>query len=160
MLIPNKLKLTKKVLYKVAKPISFHDSAQVLRLSRIMHEFMTANNGIGLAATQVGISKQIFVMNCNSIAKTCCNPKIINASDETCSNFEGCLSFPQQTVNVKRACLIQVKYQNEQGQWCEETLNNIESVCFQHELDHLNGITMHERKVDEISNSFGLTFRI
>ena len=70
MIIPDKLKLTHRVLKNVAKPVTFEDARPLMRLVTMMHQFMTASDAIGLAAPQVGISRRMFVMSVNGLTRT------------------------------------------------------------------------------------------
>jgi peptide deformylase len=140
------MKLTNKVLYRSAK--AFEDFAHPARnsfLANQMISFMQKNNGIGLAASQVGISKRLFVMEVDAVQRACFNPEIIVWSVDLTDYSEGCLSFPGDECKIYRASAITVRYQNTQGIWIQEQLDDLAARCFQHELDHLNGITMHDR---------------
>ena len=104
---------------------------------------MTNGRGIGLAANQVGITKRIFVMNVGDSIKEYINPEIIEGKGE--SKFkEGCLSFPGVFAFVKRYETIKIKAKDMMGNDFEEELTGIEAICFQHELDHLDGITFYD----------------
>ena len=137
-------------MYKIAKPIDFDKPALVSKLSRLMHEFMIADNGIGLAAPQVGIGRRIFVMKIYGQEYTCCNPEITDSSKEHIVMREGCLSFPNDVTVISRPCWIKIKYQDVQGNVIEQQLDGLAARCFQHELDHLNGITMHDRQEQQL----------
>jgi len=140
------MKLTNTVLYRPAK--TFEDFAHPARnsfLANQMFSFMRKNNGIGLAAPQVGISKRLFVMEVDAVQRACFNPEITDQSADLTDYPEGCLSFPGDECKIYRASAITVRYQNTQGIWIQEQLDGLAARCFQHELDHLNGITMHDR---------------
>ena len=139
------MKLTKKVLYKQAKSVTFDWPIQNQNLAIEMLKFMAKENGIGLAATQVGIAKRLFVMSVHGRDRICFNPEIIQSSDVLAEFPEGCLSFPGDQCIIKRPDWVDVRYQNPQGEYTEDTLVGLEARCFQHELDHLDGITMHDR---------------
>lgn len=148
LILPKRLKLSQRVLRHTAKTVTFESPGQLVQLSTMMHEFMTANHGIGLAATQVGIAKRIFVMNVNGQARTCINPEALWPTEDQRMRFsEGCLSFPEEFIETERPRKILARYQNVHGEWLEEELEELEAVCYQHELDHLNGITMHDRAI-------------
>jgi peptide deformylase len=147
MIIPNKLKLTHRVLKNVAKLVTFEDARPLMRLSTMMHEFMDRAGAIGLAAPQVGISRRVFVINVDGIARTCFNPEFSDATtDQLFECQEGCLSFPDEYVQTHRPRKIWARYQTIEGEWREEELEGMAAVCYQHELDHLDGITMHDRE--------------
>ncbi len=115
-----------------------------------LFETMYQDHGVGLAATQVNIHKRIFVMDCSDDQSTpICfiNPEIVYSEGETQSD-EGCLSFPGVYAKVPRASKIRVKYLTDQGEQQEREFENLECMCVQHEIDHLNGITF----VDHLSN--------
>lgn len=110
-----------------------------------MFVVMKINHGVGLAAPQVGHSLRIFVMDVLSEEFICINPEIIEASEEKIIGSEGCLSFPLLLLNVKRSEEIYVSYQNTNGRALKRWLTGTQARCFQHELDHLNGITFDTR---------------
>ena len=108
-----------------------------------MFDTMYEENGVGLAATQVNIHQRIVVIDVSEDKKTplvLINPEIINRSDETLINEEGCLSVPGCYAKVDRHAQVTVKALDRNGQ--EFTLDGDEllSICIQHELDHLKGI--------------------
>jgi peptide deformylase len=102
---------------------------------------MTKNHGIGLAAPQVAISTRLFVMASTQYGNIACfNPEIVDAQQEIENSIEGCLSFPDLQLTVKRPKGITGKFQDVTGELVTLTLEGIDARCFQHELDHLNGI--------------------
>lgn len=145
MIIPQTLKLTKKVLHNPATPMSFDNTKLNLNLANRMFSFMMSKDGIGLAAPQIGISKRLFVMYVDGTVFHCFNPEIIESSQELLTFKEGCLSFPDEFIDITRPKNIRVRYQDHEGTWIEKSFEGIASVCFQHELDHLNGIVFHDR---------------
>ena len=107
---------------------------------------MYNRNGVGLAANQVGVAKRIFVMDTSMSGQTrhtFINPEIIESS-EIQRWREGCLSFPEVFSYVKRPNKIKVRSLDIDGKLVELELQGIEAVCFQHELDHLNGINFYD----------------
>ena len=112
------------------------------RLIKYMYKAMYQHNGIGLAAIQVGYQKKMFVMDCSrsqTNEKVFINPEILEKSDETLRDNEGCLSAPGKTGDVRRHIRIILKYQNEKGEEEKKTFYNLEARCIQHEMDHLDG---------------------
>jgi len=109
-----------------------------------MMHIMYTNNGIGLASPQIGRSCRIFVMNVGGEEYTCINPIILKFMPETNIDGEGCLSFPHLSLKVRRSTEIFVSYQNVNGQIMQKWIKGLVARCFQHELDHLNGITFDE----------------
>jgi peptide deformylase len=143
------MKLTKRVLNRRAKPVEFEWPVQNQMLADHMLAFMRQEKGIGLAAPQIGRSVRVFVMEVDGQIRSCFNPEILNSSI-TLSDFdEGCLSFPGGSCTIKRPDTITVKYQDAHGSWTEAVLRGLESRCFQHELDHLNGKTMYDRQKEQ-----------
>jgi peptide deformylase len=116
----------------------------LVNLSKDLIDTMYDADGVGLAAPQIGINKRIFVMDCSSEneEKDCrvvINPEIEHASEELGSYKEGCLSIPGITEEISRPKVIKVLYQDVNGVLQRDTYDGLWSICFQHELDHLNG---------------------
>lgn len=127
---------------------SFDNIEDTEILSRNMINFMIENKGIGLAANQIGLDKRVFVMGLSaSDSRAYFNPSIIEFSKETVEDIEGCLSYPNLWLKIQRPAWIVASYQNSRGEYKEEKFSNILSKCFQHELDHLDGICF----VDKVS---------
>ena len=149
MLVPNKIKLSNYVLDKMAIAFQFdgHRPFWNEKLQNKMHKFMLESNGIGLAAPQVGISFRFFCMDLENGGDPhyCFNPEILSSSEETVTMDEGCLSFPDEILTITRAENIVVKYFDYEGNRIDTQFAGLHSVCFQHELDHLDGILFHER---------------
>jgi peptide deformylase len=104
-------------------------------------------NGVGLAANQIGILKRVCVVNVGKPI-ILINPEIVGVFGKIEYN-EGCLSFTGEEVITVRHQNVMVKndYAKEiMAFYGEDRLSLLESVCVQHEIDHLNGITMHDRK--------------
>jgi peptide deformylase len=139
------MELTRRVLHTKAKPADFHHPGRNRLLQTRMHSFMRRQNGIGLAAPQIGISRRIFVMSIQGWQRSCCNPDIGNFSEKSVFFDEGCLSFPGEHCIIKRPEWVDVRYQDSEGEWYTERFGGILARCFQHELDHLDGITMWDR---------------
>ncbi len=113
-------------------------------LSKDLLDTMYDADGVGLAAPQIGVNKRIFVMDCSREEeerdyKIVINPEIEHASEELGSYKEGCLSIPGITEEISRPKVIKVLYQDINGVLQRNTYDNLWSICFQHELDHLNG---------------------
>ena len=149
------MNLTKKVLYNTARACDFKWPYQNRQLAEKMHHLMKKENGIGLAAPQVGISKRVFVMEIDDVFRACFNPEILESSQNVVEFDEGCLSFPGDQCIIKRPSEVQVRYYNLQGQQFEETLSGLAARCFQHELDHLDGITMWDRYKEQNAEQSG-----
>ena len=126
---------------KALKNVSKED----IDLSKIMIKIMKEKPGIGLAANQIGILKQIVTVHVNDKEKNLdkiyalFNPKIINYSDKSIIMEEGCLSLPQQFAEINRPKSIVVRYTNERNKVIEEEKDGLEARILQHEIDHLSG---------------------
>lgn len=125
----------------VAKPVEQFDAA-LRQLITDMTETMYAENGIGLAATQVNVHRQLLVLDVSDTrdqSRVYINPEVLETvGDETCE--EGCLSVPGIYAEVSRAQKVRVRAQNVDGSSFEETLEGMAAICLQHEMDHLKGV--------------------
>ena len=115
-----------------------------------MNKLMVDARGMGLAANQVVISKRFFAFGHGSFDKMkksaiIWNPSIVRESEEKTLDEEGCLSFLGVFVKIERPKRVTVKWQNIKGEFLMQHLDGMESKCFQHENDHLNGITFNTR---------------
>lgn len=113
-------------------------------------QVMLKNGGIGLAANQVGYPYRVFVMGGGDVAFACFNPEVLaeepptsaDGSEELMDNSEeGCLSYPGLFLSVSRAKRIRARYTDFNGVTKETVFEGVTARVFQHELDHLNGIT-------------------
>ena len=102
-------------------------------------------NGVGLAGVQVGDPRRILVADAGSRPMMMVNPKIVEASEETVSFQEGCISLPGFVLDVERSESITVEYTTPLGEKVSESLFGVEAVVVQHEIDHLNGITLLDK---------------
>ena len=144
--IPDKLSFSDKVLHVPATAMKFDNIKQNDYLSHKMLDFMLVNNGVGLAAPQIGISRRLFVMSVDRASYFIFNPVITYYSDAKILGQEGCLSYPGEFITVPRSKNIGGTYQNYRGETVNFEINGgLLSVCFQHEYDHLDGIVMHDR---------------
>ena len=143
------MKLTRRVLYNRARDIDFDYPVKNQMLASEMIALMTRENGIGLAAPQIGISRRLFVMLIEDRYRVCFNPEILESSDMLVDFNEGCLSFPGDQCIIKRPDWVTVRYQDHAGTEISDRLYGLEARCFQHELDHLNGITMWDRHKEQ-----------
>jgi len=109
-----------------------------------MTETMLANSGMGLAANQVGIRTRVFIMGDDKNITAFFNPIIVNAG-VAIEDYESCLSFPNIWAKIKRPSVINVKWQDINGEWMETELSGMNCKCFLHEYDHLEGITFKDR---------------
>ena len=124
----------------VAKAVTEFNPA-LAQLVRDMTETMYAENGIGLAATQVNAHQQLLVLDVSDSRdqlKVYVNPQIISSDGEQ-TYEEGCLSVPGVYAEVSRAESIRIRAFDAKGRVFEEDLRGLHSICLQHEMDHLQG---------------------
>ena len=137
---------THPILHEKMKPCS--EDLDRREISRILKENMFHYGGIGLSANQIGISERVFMMILHMETQeiiTCFNPRIIK-SYKDCGWFEeGCLSFPDEIINVNRPNRIVVKYEDEDKKEHKIKLDGFAARIFQHEYDHLEGIDFTQR---------------
>ena len=140
------IKYPDKKLKNIAQPIDIIDKKTKNEIE-YMIETMFFFKGIGLSSTQVNINKRIIIISINEKQKsmTLINPMIINNKSKIIQSREGCLSFPGIFVSIKRYKSILVKYKDINNTIKITNFDNISSICIQHEIDHLNGITIYER---------------
>lgn len=143
------LKFPHDSLRTVVKEFDFENPiTDPVQLEKDLIETMLDNDGIGLAATQVGLDMRVFVMGYKAspeLAQAFFNPVIVKWTDETDDLEEGCLSFPGIYVNIKRPKKILARWQNSKGEWQESEFDGYNCKCFLHELDHLEGIVFKDR---------------
>lgn len=106
---------------------------------------MKLHGGIGLSANQCGIFERVFVLGANDVIWACINPKIINASPDLVKEKEGCLSFPGLALAVERHSWVEAEFINEECKVVQMRFEGLTARCFQHELDHMNGIKFTSR---------------
>jgi len=117
-----------------------------VELKKEMVDFMIANNGIGLSANQVGLDAKVFVMGDSVENSTMCiNPTVLQYTEETVDDIEGCLSFPNVFVKIKRPKEILAEWYNEKLEKQTVKIEGYSAKCYLHELDHLLGITFKDR---------------
>lgn len=147
------------VLKQVSAPVAVVDDS-VRALMADMLDTMYDAPGIGLAAVQIGDLRRVVVMDLGDgpvpddapapaegqeparvpNPRYFVNPEVLWASDETFCYEEGCLSIPEYFDSVERPARVRVAYLNREGERIEEEIEGLYAVCFQHELDHLNGV--------------------
>ena len=115
-----------------------------------MIQLMHKELGMGLAANQIGITKRFFAIGHDTFDRfkkpvIIWNPQITKQSEEKVVDVEGCLSFENIFVKVERPKIIEVEYETTKGTKQTARLDGMESKCFQHEHDHLEGVTFNQR---------------
>lgn len=128
-----------KKLLKKSKRVAKIDKS-IKELAENLIETMQENKGVGLAAPQCGILKQVIVVLVNENPKVMINPEIIFESEEKVTEEEGCLSFSGQFYPISRAKEVTVKYRTIEGYPMLETHTDLVARCLLHEIDHLNGV--------------------
>ena len=118
-------------------------------VAKTLVENMHHYEGIGLAANQIGMDVRAFAMVRdleNNEVIVCFNPKIVKKYNEVVSCEEGCLSFPDEIINIQRPNRIVVKYEDEDKKDHKIKLDGLAARVFLHEFDHLEGIVFTERQ--------------
>jgi len=121
-------------------------------ISKILHENMIHHEGVGLSANQIGMSERVFIMMIDTETEetiTCFNPRIVKRYDEEVWFEEGCLSYPDEIINIQRPNRIVVKYEDENKVDHKVKLEGFAARVFLHEYDHMEGINFTQRKGDK-----------
>ena len=142
----------KQQLKQICEPVSafnFEEGENIAK--QLLDELKNSNIGIGLAANQIGINKRVCVINVKKEPLILINPKILEKSEEKFVFPEGCLSFPDDHIRTERHVSIVVEADNHKDKLyfsadSEDINDAFECVCVQHEIDHLDGITMFDRE--------------
>ncbi|KUK67818.1 MAG: Peptide deformylase [Mesotoga infera] len=127
------------ILRNVSESVKVFDDdlrAFVKELSKTMY----VEDGVGLAAPQVAVSRRIFVYDPGDGLRVVINPEILSRSDETVKMEEGCLSIPGIYADIYRPSTVRIHYRDEYGQHHEEDLTDYPARIVQHESDHLEGV--------------------
>ena len=135
-----------KVLKQKSEPFSddeFGEEAELLAQS--MLKIMKGFGGVGLAAIQLGLPKRILVGEADGEEFVLINPEIIELSDKEVPFEEGCLSFPMKSYSINRPSEISVLFRNTDGSKAEKNFSGLAARIIQHEIDHLNGITILDK---------------
>ena len=162
----NCIKDTNPLINQKLKEVSVEEGISIA--TELFQILNSRKDGIGLAANQVGIDAQVAVVNVRK-PLILINPKIISQENEV-PYYEGCLSYPKKGVNTKRYRDIVIKTEQEESEWYfsgapnpsdgkgsweedsksedDTQLRLLESICVQHEIDHLNGIICMDRKIE------------
>jgi peptide deformylase len=142
-MILNIVKYPDPVLARPGEPIT-EFNAELRKFVADMFETMYDGQGIGLAAPQVGVSKRLLVidLSVNKVPEdklVLINPEIIFTEGRLYED-EGCLSFPDIREKVVRHAKVRIRAQDEYGKWFEMDGEDVLSRCFQHEIDHVDGV--------------------
>jgi len=126
------------VLRRPADPVETIDSETRALCQRMVEEMIRAD-GVGLAAPQIGVSKQIVVLDVEGEFHVLVNPELVESSEETAEFTEGCLSVPGVHATVSRSARATIAGTNLDGERVEITGEGLLARAIQHEIDHLNG---------------------
>ncbi len=145
-------KLPNKILGKKLKEVALEElkSGSLKELFLEMKKEMREHSGIGLAANQIGKDLAVFVIDENiakdsGLPEVYINPEITEYSKDQDDLEEGCLSIPEYYVNIKRAKKIKIKFVDENGNKLKMKVRGFAARVLQHEIDHLNGLTIKNR---------------
>ena len=127
--------------YNFENPEFMHPISLAQTLIRCMREY----GGVGLSAIQIGMPIRVFSIGFEKENQVFFNPEIIATGVELAKMKEGCISFPFCAVIVERPTHIRARWQNEEGEVKEGDFSGYTARIFQHELDHLNGITIRDK---------------
>ena len=146
-MIRDLVKSDDKILHRRVKPCGVNLDRHFL--AKTLIENMIHYDGVGLSANQIGIEERAFAMirdiEYNDII-VCFNPRIIKRYDDNVWCEEGCLSFPDEIINIERPNRIVVKYEDEDKKDHKIKLDGLAARVFLHEFDHLEGIVFTERQ--------------
>ncbi len=137
------------ILRKKAQPVRIFNASLFAVLKTLRATMRSQPSGIGIAAPQIGISKQIACVDVSSRVAggrplALVNPVLLHGSHEMTSR-EGCMSLPDYTAFLKRFGRVRIRYQDLTGFWVDYEAQGIEAVCIQHEMDHLAGLLFLDR---------------
>ena len=132
-------------LREVSTDVKEDEYEDVVSVIDKMYEVMYSNNGIGLAAPQVGINKRFIIIDIENEKYVMINPVITKSSTEIQKYSEGCLSLPGAKAEVERPNEITVTWCDVEKNINVDTFTGLMAICIQHEIDHLDGILFIDR---------------
>jgi len=135
------------ILRKRSKEVSVIDE-RIFQLLDDMIETMDVEDGVGLAAPQVGVLKRVIVIRIGEKLIQLINPEIVYEDGEQ-TDIEGCLSVPGVSMNVKRPLSVKVRGINRDGKFVEYEGSDLLARAFCHEIDHLNGVLFIDKGIPE-----------
>ena len=133
------------ILKKTSRKVEKFDE-KLARLIDDMKETMYRNEGVGLAAVQVGVLRRVVVLDTGDGFMELVNPEIISAEGEQ-EEKEGCLSVPGEYGVTRRPAVVKVQAQDRTGKWHIYKAEALKARCFCHEIDHLNGIIFTQKVI-------------
>lgn len=137
-----------------SKPVSLEhlQAAKTQTFIDELIETMIVENGVGIAAPQVGVHERIIIVETPHGNQAYINPEITSRSVRMVSSIEGCLSVPNAAGTVKRNSSVKVTALNRHGQTVEIKANGLQAIIFQHEIDHLDGVLFIDRATNVIKD--------
>jgi peptide deformylase len=146
------IKFPDEILKKTMPEFDFNGDIDPRVVEKEMIELMVKERGIGLAANQVGLSGRVLTIFPRDTSLeigpfAMFNPEIMEVSEEEITGIEGCLSFPDLVLPIKRPRMVVVQYLDNEENTCIIELKDTDARCFLHELEHLNGVCF----IDKIS---------
>ena len=133
------------LLLKEIDPFDFSNPpCDPTELANNLIETMTKHQGLGLSANQCGLPYRVFVL-WSETPLVCFNPRIVDQTSEFVLLDEGCLTFPNLFVKIKRPKAVKVRFQDAKGDTHTEKFIGMTARAFLHEMDHLDGILFHKR---------------
>lgn len=150
MAIRNIVTSEDEVLHKKSRYVDNINERVLELLDDMTDTLHSTDDGIGLAAPQVGVLKRCVVIDMGEGVDYYINPEI-TFSEGQADGVESCLSVPNVVGTVTRPTKVKVKYQNRDGDWMEVTAEGLLAVCLCHEIDHLNGILFIDKAKDIVN---------
>lgn len=133
------------ILKQAAVDVIVETDADLRTLVRAMAEAMYESAGVGLAAPQIGVAKRVIVFDVDDQLSALCNPRIVERSDETVCDEEGCLSVPGISVSVPRSQWVVCTGVTIDGREVTLRADDFLARVLQHEIDHLDGVLILDR---------------
>lgn len=136
---------TDPVLREVIPEFDFTDkSLDPVQIAVDLADTMVVHRGLGLAANQIGMRHRVFALTGDPV-QVCFNPRIVDLSEDRVMLLEGCLSYPDEFLNIRRPRVIKVRFTRPNGETVTERFDGITARIVLHEIDHLDGLVMHDR---------------
>lgn len=142
MHIPYIITIDNPILKSISEPISSFNSALHQLITYMKRALFGSRNGVAIAAPQIGILERVIVIHYENEYLEMINPEYLHKSIEKSLGYEGCLSVPNKRINVERHHAVTVSYFDRNGIQHTITRNGNMARCIQHEIDHLDGITI------------------
>ena len=136
------------ILYRKSRRVEVFDK-KLHTLLDDMKEILYRENGVGLAAVQVGVLKRVIVIDVGEGLIELVNPEIVFTQGVQ-EEAEGCLSLPGEYGVTSRPAVVKIKAQNRNGQWCLYKGEELKARCLCHEIDHLDGILFTKRVIKPV----------